>query len=39
VSQGEFDRWCAAHGRPQRWMVDANEDDIEAARRWLAEQG
>jgi len=38
MSQEEFDRWSDLHGVARRWMADANEDDLEAARRWLAEE-
>ena len=38
LTQEQFDRWCERQGSPRRWMVDANEDDLEAARRWVAEQ-
>ena len=38
LTQEQFDHWCELNGRPWRWMHDALDDDLEAARRWVAEQ-
>lgn len=37
LDQDTFDRWCELHRLPWRRMVDALDDDLEAARRWLAD--